>query len=336
LKTMLAMQLAKPRPVQQRPLVPVELPVPVPGPGQVLLRVLACGLCHTDLHTIEGELPLPGLPLVPGHQIVGRVEEMGERVDRFAVGQRVGVPWLHQSCGHCRYCLRGDENLCDQGRFTGFHLDGGYAQYALAVADYAYPIPPGFTDCAAAPLLCAGIIGYRSLCRSGIKPGGRLGLYGFGASAHVAIQIARHWDCDVFVFTRSREHRLLARELGAKWTGISDDKPPEKLDGAVIFAPAGRLVADALRVLDKGATVALAGIYMTPIPQLDYMRDLYHERTISSVTASTRRDAEDLLDLAGQIPIRTEVETFPLEKVNEALLALKESRIRGAGVLNIP
>ena len=329
---MKAMLLRAPAPVSQNSLEKADVPEPRPGRGEILLKVGACGVCHTDLHTIEGELPLPKLPIVPGHQIVARVQAMGEGAGRFKKGDRVGVAWLNRTCGACDYCRRGQENLCESAKFTGYDVDGGYAEYVTVAEDFAYPIPPGFDDAEAAPLLCAGVIGYRALRLSDVVRGGRLGLFGFGASAHVAIQIARHWGCEVYVFTRSREHMELARKLGAAWSGTAKDKAPAKLTNAVLFAPAGELVHDALRALDKGGTLAINAIYLSPIPETEYGL-IYDERTVRSVTASTRRDAEELLKLAGEIPIKTEVETFPLEEANRALVALKKSRIRGAGVL---
>ena len=329
------MRLSKAQPIEQSPLELLDLPAPVPGPGEVRLRVEACGVCRTDLHIIEGDLPLPKLPLVPGHQIVGIVDRVGEAVTRFRIGDRVGVPWLFSTCGRCAFCQRGQENLCDVARFTGYHMDGGFAEFVVAPEAFVYPLPAGFTSTEAAPLMCAGVIGFRALRQSRIRPGDRLGLYGFGGSAHIAIQVAVHWGCEVFVFTRSEEHRALARQLGAHWTGRAEDDSPGRLDSAVIFAPVGRLVLEALRVLAKGGTIALAGITMTPIPELDYSL-LYQERTVRSVANSTRQDVIDLLKLAADIPIRTEIETFPLEEANRALQLLKESRFRGAGVLTIP
>ncbi len=329
---MRAMVLEKPADVREAPLRAVESPEPEPGLGEIRVRVKACGLCHTDLHIVEGELPAPRLPVIPGHQIVGVVEARGEGASRFREGDRVGVPWLHDACGACEYCARGRENLCEFARFTGLHVNGGYAEFTVVSQDFAYPVPVSFSDEAAAPLLCAGIIGYRALRLSEIRPGETLGLYGFGASAHIAIQVARHWKCEVYVFTRSKEHRQLARELGAAWTGRAEEDPPTRIHSAVIFAPAGPLVPEALRVLRKGGVIALAGIYMSPIPSLEYS-SIYHERTLRSVANSTRQDAHEILRLAGEIPIRTEIETFALEEANEALLRLKESRIRGAGVL---
>jgi len=333
---MLAMILKEPGSIEKSPLQLVEMEKPRIKPQEILVRIKVCGICHTDLHTIEGELDLPRKPLVPGHQVVGTVERKGEKVFRFKEGDRVGIAWLFSTCGKCRYCREGKENLCQEAKFTGYHVDGGYAQYMVISQDFAYPIPEGFSPQQAAPLLCAGIIGYRALRLSEIKPGGRLGLFGFGASAHVAIQVAIHWGCEVFVFTRSREHQRLAENLGASWTGQAKDNAPQKLDSAIIFAPAGELVLDALNALDKGGTLALAGIYMTPIPQMDYLKHLYHERTLRSVTASTRKDGEELLRLAAEIPIRTRVTTFPLKEANKALRLLKQGKINGAGVLEIP
>ena len=331
---MKAMVLAAPAPIEAFPLALSELPVPDPGPGQIRIRVRVCGVCHTDLHTVEGELKLPRLPVVPGHQVVGTVDALGQGVTRFRVGDRVGVPWLHQACGKCDYCRRGDENLCESAHFTGLHVDGGYADYMLAPADFAYPIPDVFSDAEASPLLCAGIIGYRSLRLSEIQPGQRLGLYGFGASAHIAIQIARHWGCEVYVFTRTESHRQLARELGATWVGDACDDPGARMHGSITFAPAGWIVPEALRVLDKGGTLAINAIHMSPIPEIPY--DLiYHERTVRSVANSTRQDAEDLLKVAAEIPIQTEVRTFHLTQANRALQALKASQIDGAAALNI-
>jgi propanol-preferring alcohol dehydrogenase len=333
---MLTMMLEKTGEIETEPLHPVQKEVPEIDPDEILIRVSICGICHTDLHTVEGELDLPKLPLIPGHQVVGIVEKMGERVTRFKKGDRVGMAWLYRTCGKCKLCREGKENLCENALFTGYHVDGGYAQYTKVSEDFAYPLPPGFSDEQAAPLLCAGIIGYRALKLSEIKPQGRLGLYGFGASAHVAIQLAVHWGCEVYVFTRSLEHRKLAESLGAAWTGESRDTAPQKLDSAVIFAPKGELVLVALDALDRGGTLALAGIYMNPIPRMDYLKYLYYERTVRSVTASTRKDGEELLQLAAEIPIRTQTVSFPLSDANQALRLLKQGKINGAGVLMIP
>jgi len=330
---MKAMLLHEPKVAEQRPLELVDLPMPEPGPGEVRLTVRVCGVCRTDLHTVEGDLPLPKLPLVPGHQIVGVVEARGEGATRFEIGQRVGVPWLYHTCGECKFCQRGLENLCADAQFTGLHANGGYAQAMVVSQDFAYPIPEGFSDIEAAPLLCAGIIGYRALRLSEVQPGQRLGLYGFGGSAHVTIQVAHHWGCQVYVFTRSAGHRRLARELGAVWVGSAEDTPPAKMHGSIIFAPAGGLVPEALRVLERGGTLSLAGVTMTPIPELDYDKLVYWERGIRSVANFTRQDAEELLQIAAAIPIQTTVQTFPLERANDALLALKRSEIDGTGVL---
>ncbi|MGQ9804133.1 MAG: zinc-dependent alcohol dehydrogenase family protein [Anaerolineae bacterium] len=330
---MKAMVLHSPRPAEEAPLEMRDLPLPEPGAEEIRLRIRACGVCHTDLHTVEGDLPLPKLPVVPGHQVVGIVDAIGEKVHRFTVGQRVGVPWLYRTCGTCAFCRRGMENLCRQARFTGLHADGGYAEAMVVHQDFAYPIPEIFSDENAAPLLCAGIIGYRALRLSGVRPGERLGMWGFGASAHITLQIAQHWGCEVYVFTRGERHRHLARELGAAWVGSAKDDPPAPVHGGIIFAPAGGLVPEALRVLERGGTLALAGVTMTPIPELDYDRLLYWERAVRSVANFTRQDAEEFLQLAAEVPVRTTVQTFPLEAANEALLALKEGRINGAGVL---
>ena len=332
---MRAMLLRQPKGAEERPLEWAEVPTPEPGPGEVRLAVRACGACHTDLHTVEGDLALPRLPLVPGHQIVGVVEKQGEGATRFEVGQRVGVAWLYKTCGQCAFCNHGSENLCEGAQFTGLHADGGYAEAMVVPQDFVYPIPDGFSDVEAAPLLCAGIIGYRALRLCEVGPGQRLGLYGFGGSAHVTIQVARHWGCEVYVFTRSEGHRRLARELGAAWVGGAEDKPPHPMHGSIVFAPAGRLVLDALRVLERGGTLALAGVTMTPIPELDYDRLLYWERTVRSVANFTRQDAHELLRLAAEVPIHTTVQTVPLEQANEALLTLKRSEIDGTAVLSV-
>ncbi|UCE58674.1 MAG: zinc-dependent alcohol dehydrogenase family protein [Phycisphaerales bacterium] len=333
---MKAMVLHNPMAVDRRPLAPEAIDVPRPGPGEILVRVNMCGVCRTDLHVVEGELPVLRSPLIPGHQVAGTVAERGSAARRFTVGDRVGVAWLHDTCGACEFCL-GDvdrENLCTAARFTGYSADGGYAEYATVPEAFAYRLPDGFSDQQAAPLLCAGIIGYRALRVSGIKVGQRLGLYGFGASAHIAIQVARHWGCEVYVFTRNEANRRLAAELGAAWTGGSNHPPPAKMHASLIFAPAGPLILDALDVLEKGGTVALAGIYMSTVPQMDYTRHLYDEKVLRSVANATRRDGEGLLAVAAEIPIRTETQVFPLYEANEALLALKTGGISGAAVLD--
>ena len=332
---MLAALLRTPKPIEEQPLELAEMPLPAPGEREVRLSVSACSLCHTDLHIVEGDLILPKLPVVPGHQIVGVVEARGRGADRFQEGDRVGIAWLRHACGDCSFCARGSENLCDRAEFTGLHAHGGYAQYALVEEAFAYPLQPGLPDHQAAPLLCAGVIGYRALRLSEIARGERLGLFGFGASAHIVIQIARHWGCEIYVFTRGDEHQKLARTLGAAWVGRAEDRPRHKVHAAIIFAPEGGLVLDALAVLEKGGTVALAGIAMTQIPEMDYGRLLYHERRIRSVANATRRDAEELLSLAREIPLRTAVEIFPLAEINQALQKLKRSQIRGAAVADI-
>ena len=332
---MKAMTLSEPRLIEERPLVMAEVEKPIPAPKEVLLKIQTCGICHTDLHIVEGELPSKKLPVIPGHQIVGMVESTGKKVTRFKVGNKVGVAWLNSTCGKCEFCLKGKENLCEKARFTGYDVDGGYAEYTAVSQDFAYSIPKGFSVTEAAPLLCAGVIGFRALRLSEIERGGRLGLFGFGASAHIVIQIAKHWGCQVYVFTRGEEHRKLARALGAVWAGGAEDIPPTKVQSAIIFAPAGKLVLYALRVLEKGGTLALAGIYMTPVPELDYQEHLYYEKTVRSVANSTRKDAEDLLELAGKIPIRVEVQEFPLVEANSALLLLKQGKVQGAGVLRV-
>lgn len=329
---MRALVLRAPRPIEAHPLEAADLPIPDPGPGLIRIRVKACGLCHTDLHEVEGELPLPKLPVVIGHQIVGVVEARGPGARRFREGDRVGVPWLHETCGRCAPCRRGEENLCDDARFTGYHVDGGYAELTLAPERFAHRLPEGLADAEAAPLLCAGIIGYRALRLSEVKPGERLGLFGFGASAHLALQVARFWRSEVWVFTRSAEHRELAKRLGAAWVGGAEDEPPGLLDRAISFAPAGSLIPRALARLRKGGTLALAGIHLDRIPEMPYAL-LYGERTLRSVTAATRRDAEEFLALAARIPIRSQVERFRLDDANHALERLKASRINGAGVL---
>ena len=332
---MKAMIVEKRAPLEERPLQWIERPIPEPKTGEVLIRVEVCGICRTDLHVVEGELPVHKNPVVPGHQVVGEVVRSGREAARFQAGDRVGVAWLWAACGACFYCLRGDENLCELPQFTGYDVDGGYAEYITAPEAFIYPLPSGLPSHQVAPLLCAGIIGYRALHRSDIRKGGRLGLYGFGASAHVVIQIARFWGCEVYVATRGEKHRQLARELGAVWVGEAADAPPVKLDSAIIFAPAGELVPAALRALERGGTVAVAGIYMTDIPVLHYERELFYEKNLRSVTANTRRDGEELLRLASEIPIRTHTELFDLEEANEALLRLKHDGIQGAGVLRV-
>ena len=299
---------------------------------QVLLRVLACGVCHTDLHLVEGDLPLRKRPVIPGHQVVAQVVAVNPGETELQVGDRVGVPWLFSTCGECDFCRRGQENLCDRAQFTGWDVDGGYAGYMLARPEYVVRIPPEFDDLAAAPLLCAGIIGYRSLRLAGVQPGDRVGLVGFGASAHIALQVAGNWRCQVAVFTRSPAHRRLAEELGAAWTGPSDQAPPWPLDCAVIFAPVGNLVPTILERLRKGGTLAINAIHMSRLPEMDYNL-IYGERIVRTVANATRRDAAEFMALAVEAQVKVETEVFPLPDANVALLKLKRGDIRGAAVL---
>jgi propanol-preferring alcohol dehydrogenase len=316
------------------PLREAELEPPEPGPGQVVVSVAACGVCRTDLHIVDGELADPKLPLVPGHQAVGCVAAAGEGAERFRPGDRVGVPWLGWACGECRYCASGRENLCDRARFTGYHVDGGYAEQLAADERFCLPLPEGTADLAAAPLLCAGLIGYRALRLTGEPE--RLGLYGFGASAHVVAQVARHHGRRVFAFTRAGDAgtQAFALELGVEWAGDSGARPPEELDAAIVFAPAGELVPAALAALAKGGTVVCAGIHMSDIPSFPYAL-LWGERSVRSVANLTRRDGEEFLALASRIPVRAEMEAFPLAEANEALTSLRTGRVRGAAVLRV-
>jgi len=325
---MKAMQLAAPRTALRR----VDLPAPRPGPGQILIKVLACGVCRTDLHVVDGELAQGKLPVIPGHEIVGTVVESGAGVERFATGARVGVPWLGSTCGKCVYCAGGRENLCDAARFTGYHLDGGYAEYAVADARFCFPLPDSYEDAAAAPLLCAGLIGYRSLVAAGDAV--RLGIYGFGAAAHIVAQVARHQGRRIFAFTRPGDAagQQFARELGAEWTGDSTARPPEALDAAIIFAPVGPLVVAALRATARGGTVVCAGIHMSDIPAFPY-EILWGERVVRSVANLTRRDGEAFLALAPRVPVKTTTEVLKLDQANDALARLREGRITGAAVL---
>ncbi len=332
---MKAMVLKGPADAGHSPLVLEDFPTPTPASDQVRVRVQVCGVCRTDLHIVEGDLPPAKRPVIPGHEVVGTVDMVGKDVRSVKEGDRVGFAWLQHTCGRCEFCLDHQENLCLQARFTGYHVDGGYAEYAVAPENYAYPIPGTLTDDEAAPLLCAGIIGYRALRLSGVKPGQRLGLYGFGASAHITIQVARSWGCAVFVCSLREEHRALARELGAVWVGGAGEPPPEQVHGAILFAPAGELVTPALRALRRGGTLAIAGIHLSPIPAIDYDRDLFGERAIRSVTANTRQDGLDLLREAATIPLHPHTQRFKLEDANAALQALKAGTIRGAGVLSV-
>ncbi len=329
------MVLGRPAPIETAPLVLEEVPGPRPEDGQILIEVHTCGVCRTDLHVVEGELEPRNTRVIPGHQVVGSVLECGANAKRFAPGQRVGVAWLQGTCGSCAYCRRGAENLCRTPVFTGWHVDGGYAELVCVNEAFAYEIPEALGDDEAAPLLCAGIIGYRALRRSGIEPGGRLGLYGFGSSAHIALQVARHRDARVYVVTREASHRKLARELGAVWAGGLDEIPPDPLDAAILFAPAGELVPTALGALAPGGTLACAGIYMSDVPALDYAAHLFDERTLTSVTANTRQDGRELLEVAARIPIRPHITSFPLAQANTALQKLKTGEIAGSCVLRV-
>jgi len=331
---MKACLLRSPAAIETNPLAFADVKTPEPGKGEVLVRVRVCGVCRTDLHVIEGELPPRKSPVIPGHQVVGVVEKQGENARRFAIGARIGIAWLHRTDGVCEYCRSGAENLCDNPEFTGYTVDGGYAEYIVAPEDFVYAIPEGFPDEQAAPLLCAGIIGFRSLRMSGIKPGGRLGFYGFGAAAHVAIQVARHWNVEVSASTRDARHQKLALDLGAAWAGGTFDEPPKKLDAAIVFAPAGEIVPAALKALKKGGVLVLGGIHMSPIPSFNYDL-LYQERMIRSVANNTRQDGEDFLRVAAEIPIRTHVQMFALREANRALNALKNDAIPGAAVLRV-
>jgi propanol-preferring alcohol dehydrogenase len=331
--TIRAMLLHRNAPIGEKPLQLTTIPCPEPGPGEILVDVSVCAICRTDLHVIEGDLPPKKLPLIPGHQVVGIVERLGPGCGRFREGDRVGIAWLRRTCGSCGYCRRGMENLCSDSLYTGYHADGGYAEKTVVPEAFAYDLPETFSDLDAAPLLCAGIIGYRALERSEPPPRGRLGLFGFGSSAHVVLQIALHRGYEVYVATRGESHRELARRMGAHWVGDSLDPMPEKLNSAIVFAPTGEIVPAALRSVDKGGVVALAGIYMTPLPEMEYESCLFHEKNLRSVEANTRADGEALLREAADIPIRPEVTTFPLERANEALIELKKDKIDGTGIL---
>jgi propanol-preferring alcohol dehydrogenase len=328
-----AMVVERQAPIATRPLVPRVRPDPLPSSSEILVRVGACGVCRTDLHVIEGDLAPHLLPIVPGHQVVGKVAAVGAGVSRFRIGDRVGIAWLRSTCGRCAFCAEGRENLCSASLYTGWDADGGYAEHAIVHEAFAYAIPEPFSDVEAAPLLCAGIIGYRALRRSGIAAGARLGLYGFGSSAHIVAQLAKHRGCDVYVATREPSHRRLAEELGAAWTGDTFEAPPRALDAAIVFAPAGDVVPPALRALAKGGTVVLAGIHMSDIPSMAYDACLFHEKSLTSVESNTRADGEQLLKEAAEIPLRPRTTTFDLAEANEALLALSRDEIRGTAVL---
>ena len=330
---MRAMLLRRQAAIAASPLEAGEVPAPDPEPGEIRVRVSACATCRTDLHVIEGDLAPRRMPIIPGHQIVGTVEALGAGAGRFRSGERVGISWLRSACGACRFCNAGKENLCEESTYTGWTHDGGYAERCCVPEAFAYAIPAGFDDAEAAPLLCAGIIGYRALRRSQVPRGGRLALYGFGSSAHITLQVARHWGCAVYVSTRNAAHRRFALELGAEWAGGPSEKLPVKADAAIIFAPAGELVPGALADLDKGGTVALAGIHMSALPAMAYEPHFFWEKTLQSVTANTREDGEQLLREAAAIPIRPRVTRYPLADANRALQALAADQVEGTAVL---
>jgi propanol-preferring alcohol dehydrogenase len=331
---MRAMVLRRQDPAEAKPLRFEDVPQPTPGPGQVRVRVSVCGVCHTDLHIVEGDIHPPKLPLIPGHQVVGVIDALGAGVKSHREGDRVGIPWLYSTDGTCAFCRRGQENLCEAACFTGFHVNGGYAETVVIPAESAYVIPEVFSDLNAAPLLCAGVIGYRSYRLCGARRGDTIALLGFGGSAHIVLQMAKWEQCQVYVITRSAGHQKLARELGAAWVGTAQDELPSLAQSAIVFAPAGALVPSALRIVRKGGTVALAGIAMSDIPAMPYEL-IYHERVLKSVANSTHQDVREFLALASRVPIRTTVEEFPLKEANEAVLSMKHSKIEGAAVLRI-
>lgn len=331
---MLVWEVTKPASVESKPMVLVEKPLPEPEAGQVRLRVLVCGMCRTDLHTIEGEIDTPKLPITPGHQVIALVDKTGPDVTEISAGQRVCVPWLAGSCGKCFYCRHDKENLCDHGQYTGQHVDGGYAEYMLARADFVYSVPEGFDDIHAAPLMCSGVIGYRSLKLADLPEGGRLGLYGFGSSAHITAQVAAHLGAEIYVITRGDAGQEHARKLGAKWAGGPEDTPPVELDSVIIFAPAGELVPRSLKHVRKGGVITCAGIHMSDIPQFPY-RDLWGERIIRSVANSTRADVRELLSLAAEIQVKPDVTVFDFEHLNDHMIALKRGEFVGTGVVHV-
>jgi propanol-preferring alcohol dehydrogenase len=353
MEAMKAMLLRHIAPIESSPLTLVDLPMPEPGPGEVRIRVSCCAVCRTDLHVVEGDLPQRKMPIIPGHQIVGVVDKIGlpletassepsggsddrrEEAAQLTVGQRVGVAWLRYTCGQCHLCQTERENLCPSTRFTGYHADGGYGEYALAPSAFVYDLPEAFDDIEAAPLLCSGIIGYRALRRCNVRKGGTLALYGFGSSAHVVIQIALHRGCKVYVVTRGESHRALAKRMGATWVGENADQMPVTVDSAILFAPAGELVLPALEHLNPGGALSLAGIHMTPIPSMDYMRHLFYERDLHSVTCNTRADGRELLAEAAAIAIRPHTTLYPLADANRALIDLKNDKINGTAVLTM-
>jgi len=330
---MKAMILKRAAKIERAPLSLEEIETPKPKKGELLVKVKACGVCHTDLHIVEGDIPLKKSPIIPGHEVIGVVSEIGTDVTKFKKGDRVGIPWLYSTCGKCEFCLDGKENLCESAKFTGWDVDGGYAEYIIGLEDFTYKIPEKFSDIEAAPLMCAGVVGYRAYRLSEIKPGQRLGLFGFGTSAHVIIQIANYHRCEVYVFTRSASHKKHAEELDAKWVGDPKDNPPKKLDSAIIFAPKGSVVLDALRVIKNGGVVANSSIYMDDIPKMNYEKYLYHEKKLLSVANSTRKDVIDFLTEAEKASVKNNVSIFPFKDANKVLGMLKRSEINGAAVL---
>jgi propanol-preferring alcohol dehydrogenase len=332
---MRAFVVETPAAIETNPLRLIEQERPRPEANEILVRVKVCGVCRTDLHVAEGDLAPKHPHIIPGHEVVGVVEEAGTACTRIRPGARVGIAWLRETCGRCKYCLRDSENLCRNARFTGWDYDGGYAEFATVREDFAYLLPDKIPDEQVAPLLCAGIIGYRAIKRAGIKPGATVGLYGFGGSAHLALQVLKHWNCRVFVMSRGGIHQELARDLGAEWIGSASEPPPAPLDAAILFAPAGNLVLSAMEALDRGGILAVAGIYLAPVPTLDYERHLFYEKELRTVTANTRRDGEEFLRLAGDIPIRTSTVPMAFEEANRALNLLKHDELKGAAVLQI-
>jgi len=329
-----AIVLERQGPLEEHPLQVKDIPCPEPGPGEVRIKVSVCGVCRTDLHVVEGDLPAHKMPLIPGHQIVGVIEKVGEGVDSWHGGERVGVPWLYRTCGKCKYCLRGQENLCERASFTGYDADGGFAEYTVAHEDFVYLLPDNYNDTEVAPLLCAGVIGYQALHASGLQKGGKLGLFGFGSSAHIVIQVAVHQGLEVYVVSRTDKELGLAKELGAEWVGHIDDEMPVLLDAGIVFAPSGELLVEALKKLDKGGRMVSAGIYTTPLPGFDYSL-IYPEKCLTSIAHTTRKNVRAFLDVAAEFKIKTQVNLFRLDDANKALLAIKNSRVSGSTVLKI-
>jgi propanol-preferring alcohol dehydrogenase len=320
--------------LENRPLQIKEIPTPEPGPHEVRIKVSVCGVCRTDLHVVEGELPAHKMPLVPGHQIVGVIEKIGEGVVRWHGGERVGIPWLYKTCGECKYCLRGQENLCERVSFTGYDADGGFAEYTIAHEDFVYLLPKNYNDTEVAPLLCAGVIGYQALRATGLQGEGKLGLFGFGSSAHIVIQVALHWGLEVYVVSRTHKELSLAKELGAEWVGHIDDDMGILLDAGIVFAPSGELLVESLKKLDKGGRIVSAGIYTTPLPGFDYSL-IYPEKCLTSIAHTTRKNVRAFLDVATEFKIKTQVNVFKVDDANQALLAIKNSKVSGSTVLKI-